>query len=138
MTLAERLAELNKDCDGLRLTEDLQHWKDMKVETAKQLDKYLAVACHYDMYKDVYGIRPRWIDYEVLTLEEIDKMIAGLQITLKRQIQDERDQAEADENAAAGYPMPANLPPEVKAKVADPAPLSYSPFATLKSISPRG
>ena len=28
-------------------------------------------ATHYDLYKDVHGIRPRWYDYESMTEEEL-------------------------------------------------------------------
>ena len=28
-------------------------------------------AIHYDMYKEVYGVRPRWYDYDSKSVEEI-------------------------------------------------------------------
>ncbi len=41
------------------------------------VEKYLhedAASYHYDAYKEIHGIRPRWIRYSELSLEEINRM----------------------------------------------------------------
>lgn len=35
---------------------------------------------HYDFYKSVHNIKPRWIDYSSLTTQEINQMIDDLQV----------------------------------------------------------
>ena len=30
-------------------------------------------ASHYDFYKSVYGIRPRWMDYDAMTVADLDR-----------------------------------------------------------------
>lgn len=34
---------------------------------------------HYDLYKDVHGIRPRWMDYDAMSEEELEKELDRLQ-----------------------------------------------------------
>lgn len=36
------------------------------------------VSHHWDLYRDVNGIRPRWYDYESMTDEELNSEIAWL------------------------------------------------------------
>ena len=33
---------------------------------------------HYDFYKEVHGIRPRWMDYDAMTVEELEAEMAQL------------------------------------------------------------
>lgn len=35
-------------------------------------------ATHYDFYKDVHGIRPRWIDYDAMTEQELEAEMESL------------------------------------------------------------
>lgn len=41
------------------LTEDLEHWKSMGVETPEQMEKYLLLNMYYENYRETYGVRPR-------------------------------------------------------------------------------
>ena len=35
-------------------------------------------ASHYDFYKDVHGIRPRWMDYDAMTEQELEQELDSL------------------------------------------------------------
>ena len=35
-------------------------------------------ATHYDFYKDVHGIRPRWMNYDAMTEEDLEKELDQL------------------------------------------------------------
>lgn len=54
------------------LAEDAEHWASQGVYTVEQFQHYLAAADHYDAYKSVHGIRPRWMDYHSMTAAEIN------------------------------------------------------------------
>ena len=41
---------------------------------------------HYDLYKDVHGIRPRWIDYDAMSEEELEALLNHLQMELEESI----------------------------------------------------
>jgi hypothetical protein len=43
-----------------------------------------AAAQYWDMYKDAYGIRPRWIDTTSWTLEQFDAEFASLAESIKQ------------------------------------------------------
>lgn len=36
-------------------------------------------ATHYDFYKDVHGIRPRWMNYDAMTEEQLEKELEQLE-----------------------------------------------------------
>ena len=116
MAASERAAEINARhramdaSDGgvtLGLVEDAAHWSDCGIETAEQLDHYLAQAEHYDAYKDVHGIRPRWMKYSEMTTAEIEMETARLYAS-----------ATSEEREPAPY-------------VPDTTPLTFNPFAAL-------
>lgn len=50
---------------------------------------------HYDMYKDVYGIRPRHIDYDLRTEAELEQMLEELSVELVAELA-RQDRAEAN------------------------------------------
>ena len=60
------------------LVSDPAHWAKQGVYTVADLLHNRAAADHYDYYKEVHGIRCRWMDYSKLTLEEIESEIWSL------------------------------------------------------------
>jgi len=36
------------------------------------------VATHYDFYKDVHGVRPRWMNYDAMTEQELEQELDAL------------------------------------------------------------
>lgn len=86
-TASERVAEINREdkaraeAEGyvhLALVEDPAHWARYNIHTGDQVDHYLAVQAHYNGYKDIHGIRPRWVDYDRMTTAEIEEMTRQL------------------------------------------------------------
>ena len=53
-------------------------------------------ASHYDFYKSVYGIRPRWMDYDSMTVADLEKAMDELAVQSEIQAK-----LEADAEAAA-------------------------------------
>lgn len=49
----------------------MQSWDEMS-------RKDQLVASHYDFYKSVHGVRPRWINYDECTVEELELMMDTL------------------------------------------------------------
>lgn len=64
---------------------------------------------HYDLYKDVHGISPRWIDYDELTTPELEARMISLiaeaeeaaAVDAEEEARLAKEEAEADEAAAA-------------------------------------
>jgi|AntRauTorcE11897_2_1112592.scaffolds.fasta_scaffold00114_66 hypothetical protein len=50
---------------------DAEHWAEMGVYSVEQYERHMAIATHWNCYKDVYGFRPRAFDYNALSTEEI-------------------------------------------------------------------
>lgn len=47
-------------------------------------------ATHYDMYKDVHGIRPRWMNYDAMTEQELEAELNQLSVELEHVIAEEK------------------------------------------------
>lgn len=49
-------------------------------------------ATHYDFYKDVHGIRPRWMNYDAMTEQELEKELEQLGREAEVQAKEEAEQ----------------------------------------------
>lgn len=54
------------------LSEDIAHWAARGITTVEQFEHAMAVEHYYNMYKDIYGIKPRWMDFDSMTAEDIN------------------------------------------------------------------
>ena len=54
---------------------DLQHLIYSGINTIEEYEHSNAVTEHYELYREMYGIKPRWILYDDMTTEEIVKDI---------------------------------------------------------------
>ena len=56
-------------------------------------------ATHYDFYKDVYGIRPRWMNYEDMSEQELEQELDNLskQAEIEAKLEKERQAKAADD-----------------------------------------
>jgi hypothetical protein len=54
-------------------TEDLAHWAELGVLTVRDFHRYEMVTSYSDLYKDVCGIRPRGMDLDSMSYEELEK-----------------------------------------------------------------
>ena len=75
--------------------EAFKTWEEMTV-----LEQY---ACQYwDMYKDAYGVRPRWIDTTQWTEADFEREFVQLSVTIA---EEERIRKEAQEKASYDFEM---------------------------------
>lgn len=83
MTLAQHLAALNAEklewmaagpdrWTGLWV-EDLAHWAEVGVFTVEDFKRYDLIQLIWEMYKDVTGSRPRHMDFDSMTMEQLQK-----------------------------------------------------------------
>ena len=56
-------------------------------------------ATHYDFYKDVYGVRPRWMNYDEMSEAELEKELENLsrQAEIEEKLEKERQAKAADD-----------------------------------------
>jgi len=70
MNASDRAIELNSEsveifgAGGMLLTIAQEHWLEIGVSTGDDLDAYLAFCEFVDAYKDVNGIKPRWMAWQ--------------------------------------------------------------------------
>ena len=75
--------------------EAFKTWEEMTT-----LEQY---ACQYwDMYKDAYGVRPRWIDTTKWTEADFEREFVQLSVTIA---EEDRIRKEAQEKAAHDFEM---------------------------------
>lgn len=100
---AEKLAWIAEDPDnrwtGLYV-EELDFWAEMGVTTVKEFQRHEDETCLWEMYKDVYGFRPRHLDIKAMSDEEIAKELDYLGKAMARQVEEE-EEWEAQEMAYA-------------------------------------
>lgn len=102
MTLAEHLAALNaeklawvaEDPDnrwtGLWV-EDLAHWHEMDIFTVAQFKRYDLETLFWEMFKDATGFRPRHIDIESMSDEELQQEVNYLGEQISRRIEADKE-----------------------------------------------
>lgn len=62
-------------------------WAEYGVYNIAQYEHHSAAGMHCDLFKDVHGCKPRWIDYSKLSTDEINEDITRL-IEIYKSIQD--------------------------------------------------
>lgn len=77
------------------LKEEMQEWIDESHSKREEME-----AVYSDMYKELNGIRPRWVNFSELTDEELQNMIDDLQKDIDVSIEDERWEEERSEERA--------------------------------------
>ena len=71
------------------MSNEFKSWEEMS-----ELEQ--AQSTYWDMYKDAYGVRPRWIDTTKWTLEDFEAGFASLATAIEQaEIQRKADEAEA-------------------------------------------
>lgn len=76
------------------MVSDPAHWEGYGITTIAQYERHCLVSSIWDAYKDVHGIRPRWIDFESMTIEELQKMEEGIYVEAREEF--EREQRAED------------------------------------------
>lgn len=72
-TASEYAKQLNskKHDMYIKLVEDPEHWAEFDIHTGEELAHYLAKETHRDLFKELYGVRPRHMKYDQMSVEEI-------------------------------------------------------------------
>jgi hypothetical protein len=65
------------------ILEDVDYWADMGVRTVEQYEAYMMRATIWDLFKDVNGFRPRHMDLDSMSLEELNELYDSLLVELK-------------------------------------------------------
>jgi len=55
-------------------TTDESHWKEMGITTVEQFERNSLVENIWDLYKEINNIRPRHIDFDSMTIDELGIM----------------------------------------------------------------
>lgn len=78
---AETLAWIAEDPDnrwaGL-IVEDLAHWAEQGVLTVRDFQRHDLICTIWDLYRDVTGMRPRHMDFDSMSFEELEAEVASL------------------------------------------------------------
>jgi hypothetical protein len=101
ISLAQYLADLNAekqawmDAGPDRWTgfwvEDLNHWAEIGVFTVEDFKRYDLIQIIWEMYRDVTGIRPRHVDFDSMSYEDLVQEADYLSSQMERAIADEED-----------------------------------------------
>lgn len=105
MTLSDYIAEQNSKTQawvdedpsnrwaGMIVT-DLDHWAQYGVHTVEDFKRYELESYIWDCYKDVHGIRPRWINFSEMSTAEMQEMADNLAKEVTESIErEEKEQA---------------------------------------------
>lgn len=60
------------------LIEDLSHWAELDVNTVEDLERYFLETAIWDLYKDVYGVRPRHMNLKAMSHVELTARLESL------------------------------------------------------------
>lgn len=75
-TAAEYAKQLNAKRQGsFKLADDQEHWDKAGVRTGEELAKYLAIEAHRDAFKELYGVRPRHMNYDEMSIEQLEARV---------------------------------------------------------------
>lgn len=89
MTLAQYLAQRNAETlawiaedpsnrwAGL-IVEDLAHWAEQGILTVRDFQRHDLICTIWDLYRDVTGMRPRHMDFDSMSFEELEAEVASL------------------------------------------------------------
>jgi hypothetical protein len=67
------------------VVEDPAHWEGYGIHTVAQYERYMATMTIYDLYKEVHGHKPRYIDFDAMSDEEFNKFYDNLLVELEEE-----------------------------------------------------
>ena len=76
------------------IVEDIEFWIERDINSVEQFEIHEAQCTLWDIYKDVYGVRPRHMDINNMSLDELQHEIDFLCGRLEWQLEAERKEAE--------------------------------------------
>jgi len=73
------------------VVDSIEHWANNDVYSLNDYHRYNLSATISDVYKDVNGFRPRFYNYDEMSLEEMEQVVDGLFQEVEQQIADEKE-----------------------------------------------
>lgn len=70
--------EANPGSWAMTVTDDAAHWASYGIFTVEQYERHMAIEGFISFYKDCHGIKPRWMNFDAMSLEEINAGIDDL------------------------------------------------------------
>ena len=67
------------------ITTDPDHWAGYGITTVGQYRHYMTVESYIEMFKAVHGIKPRWMDFSKMTVEEMDSEMESWSVMMEEQ-----------------------------------------------------
>lgn len=71
------------------MVSDPAHWEGYNITTIAQYERHCLVSSIWDGYKDINGIRPRWIDFDSMSMDELREMEDSIFAEAKREQEEE-------------------------------------------------
>ncbi len=84
-------------------TQDLEHWAGYGITTVAQFESHEMRAQLYDLYKDVNGVRPRHLNMDTMSDEEIQRETDSLFATMDAEKEHERQMAMSWQENLSAY-----------------------------------
>jgi hypothetical protein len=72
---------VEKGSKDFLVTNDLDHWAESDVFTVEQFEHYMAIELYVDLYKDLNGSKPRHMDFDLFSTDEIYAMVDKLVVS---------------------------------------------------------
>lgn len=67
------------------ISTDPSHWEAYGITTVGQYRHYMTVESYIEMFKAVHGIKPRWMDFSKITVEEMESEMNSWSIMMDEQ-----------------------------------------------------
>ncbi len=67
------------------ISTDPSHWEAYDITTIGQYKHYMTVESYIEMFKSVHGIKPTWMDFSKITIEEMDSEMDSWSIMMDEQ-----------------------------------------------------
>jgi hypothetical protein len=79
------------------ICEDPAHWAGYDIFTVEDFERHELEAAIWDIYKDVYGVRPRHINWKAMSNAELEDYYESLAGTLREEFEAQEKAKEAEE-----------------------------------------
>ena len=88
-------AQAKENGSPFEIVTNLDHWADLGVYSVEEFELFDARCTLSDLYKEVNGFRPRWMNIWEMTLEAVNAELKSLQSQLRAEIEaEDNDRAE--------------------------------------------
>ena len=85
---------------------DPAHWEGYGITTIAQYERHSLVMSIWDGYKDVNGVRPRWMNFDEMSMDELRKVESQIYDELREQFEEEESDVEMGITIMLGHGAP--------------------------------